>query len=163
VGARRRRSAARTPPDIAGRARGPDGEFPPARQPGSIRASRLRPGRQVATLRGGPGSTPAQNAARSRRARLIARIDEVFPVRGPDCGTERRIVAFLTDPVTAAGVRGHLGLPASAPPLTPARSPPRGESARDADPLLDLDQTAAFDPSEPDPTPDLDFDQTRSA
>jgi len=108
-------------------------------------------------------ATPARNAARSRWARLIARIYEVLPLSCPDCGAEMRILAFLSDPFAVVGILGHLGHPARAPPLTPARSPPRGESACDADPLLDLDQTPAFDPTEPDPIADFDFDQTRSA
>ncbi|MQA92859.1 MAG: hypothetical protein GEU90_21990 [Gemmatimonas sp.] len=62
-----------------------------------------------------------------------------------------------------SGVLRHVGLPASAPPLTPARSPPPNEPAYDADPLLDLDQTPAFDPTDPEPIPDFDFDQTRGA
>jgi hypothetical protein len=71
-----------------------------------------------------------------------------------------RILAFLTDSFTVVGILRHLGLPATAPPLTPARSPPRDEPALDADPRLDLDQTPAFDPTDPDPIPDYDFDQT---
>jgi hypothetical protein len=71
-----------------------------------------------------------------------------------------RILAFLTDSFTVVGILRHLGLPATAPPLTPARSPPRDGPPCDADPLHDLDQTPAFDPTEPDPIPDYDFDQT---
>jgi hypothetical protein len=74
-----------------------------------------------------------------------------------------RILAFLTDSFTVVGILRHLGLPSTAPPLAPARSPPQRESALDADPLLDLDQTPAFDLTEPDPIPDFDFDQTRGA
>jgi hypothetical protein len=116
----------------------------------------------------GQPTTSAQTAASSRWARLIARIYEDFPLCCPDCGAEMRILAFLTDSFTVVGILRHpgsgpgqvLGLPSTAPPLTPARSPPRHESALDADPLLDLDQTPAFDPTEPDPIPDFDFDQT---
>ncbi len=93
---------------------------------------------------------------------LIARIYEVFPLSCPDCGAEMRILAFLTDPFTVGGILRHVGLPASPPPLTPARSPP-DEPAYDADPLLDLDQTPAFDPTEPEAIPDFDFDQTLGA
>jgi hypothetical protein len=48
--------------------------------------------------------------------------------------------------------------PHTAPPLTPARAPPQGDPAPGADPFLDLDQTPAFDPT--DPIPHFDFDQT---
>ncbi|MEX0891400.1 MAG: transposase, partial [Gemmatimonadota bacterium] len=41
---------------------------------------------------------PARRAARSRWARLIARIYEVSPLTCPNCGAEMRILAFLTDP-----------------------------------------------------------------
>ena len=37
-------------------------------------------------------------AARSRWAQLLARIYEVFPLRCPECGSDMRILAFLTDP-----------------------------------------------------------------
>jgi hypothetical protein len=107
--------------------------------------------------------TPARSAARSHWARLLARIYEVFPLICPDCGGEMRILAFLTDPFTVAGILRHLGLPTSAPPLTPARSPPPEDPTYDADPFLDLDQTPAFDPIDPDPIPDFDFDQTHGA
>jgi len=56
----------------------------------------------------------------------------------------------------------HLGLPATEPPLTPARSSPRDDSTLDAEPFLDLDQTPAFDPTEPDhPGPRLRSDLGR--
>jgi len=74
-----------------------------------------------------------------------------------------RILAFLPDPFPVAGILRHLGLPTSAPPLPPARSPPPEDLAYDADPFLDLDQTPAFDPTDPDPIPDFDFDQTHGA
>jgi hypothetical protein len=134
------------------------------------RVTALATGAVPDTLRQGrPGddepATPAQSAARSRWTRLIARIYEVFPLSCPDCGAEMRILAFLTEPFTITGILRHLELPATAPPLTPARSPPRGEMALelDADSLLDLDQTPAFDPTEPDPIPEFDFDQTWGA
>jgi hypothetical protein len=118
----------------------------------------------VTSRQGRPGddalATPEQSAARSRWARLLARIYEVSPLACADCGAEMRILAFLTDSFTVVGILRHLGLPATAPPLTPARSPPRDGPPCDADPLLDLDQTPAFDPAEPDPIPDYDFDQT---
>jgi hypothetical protein len=44
--------------------------------------------------------------------------------------------------LTLAGILRHLGLPHTAPPLTPAPPAPRRPGA---DPLLDLDQTPAFE------------------
>jgi hypothetical protein len=107
-------------------------------------------------------ATPEQIAARSRWARLISRIHEDFTLTCPHCGAGIRILAFLTDAFTVVGILRHLGLPHTAPPLTPARSPPRGDPASGADPFLAPDQTPAFDPTEPDPIPGFDFDQTRS-
>ena len=46
----------------------------------------------------------------------------------------------------------HLELPHRPPPLAPARSPPQSE--------LLLDQTSDFDLTDPEPVPDLDFDQS---
>jgi hypothetical protein len=66
----------------------------------------------------------------------------------------------LPRPQAEPSVWARTGLPATAPPLTPARSPPPEDPAYDADPLLDLDLTPAVDPTEPDPIPDYDFDQT---
>jgi hypothetical protein len=40
--------------------------------------------------------SPQRAAARSRWARLLARIYEVFPLTCPDCGTDMRILAFVT-------------------------------------------------------------------
>jgi hypothetical protein len=74
-----------------------------------------------------------------------------------------RILAFLTGPFTVSGILRHLGLPASPPPLTPARSPPPEEPADHADPLLAIDQTPAFEPTDPEPIPDFDFDQAFGA
>jgi hypothetical protein len=51
-------------------------------------------------------------------------------------------------------VRGRLSVFPPPRPADPARSPPRGEPALDADPLLDLDQTPAFDPTELDFIPE---------
>lgn len=50
-------------------------------------------------------------AARSRWARLLARIYEMFPLRCPECGAEMRILAFLTDPEPVDAILRHLDLP----------------------------------------------------
>lgn len=104
--------------------------------------------------------TPEQAAARSRWARLRARIYEVFPLRWPDCGAPMRTLAFLTDPEPVRAILRHLHLPATPPALSPARGPPQPDLGFDFEHTLDLDQTPAFDPSQPEPVPDLDFDQS---
>jgi len=52
--------------------------------------------------------TPRNVAARSRWARLLARIYEVFPLRCPGCGADMRILAFLTEPEPVQAILRHL-------------------------------------------------------
>ncbi len=59
-------------------------------------------------MRHSSGSS-AGAAPRSRWARLLARIFEVFPLRCPDCGSEIRILAFLSDPDPTDAILRHLG------------------------------------------------------
>jgi len=103
---------------------------------------------------------PARSAARSRWARLIARIYEVSPLSCPGCGAEMRILAFLTDPAPVVAILRHLDLPTQPPALSPARGPPQPDLPLEGEPPLDLDQTPAFDPAEPEPLHDADFDQS---
>ena len=74
-----------------------------------------------------------------------------------------RILAFLTAAEPVDALLRHLGLPATPPPLSPARGPPQHDLAFDAEHGLDIDQTPAFDPAESEPGPDCDFDQSRGA
>ncbi|MGD8278860.1 MAG: hypothetical protein PVH00_12565 [Gemmatimonadota bacterium] len=99
--------------------------------------------------------TPRNAAARSRWAHLLTRIQEVFPLRCPDCGADLRILAFLTEPGPVQAVLRHLGLPAAPPPLSPTSGPPQPDLGFDPEPDLDLDATPPFDPSEPEPVPDF--------
>jgi hypothetical protein len=115
-------------------------------------------------------ATRTGDAARSRWARLLARIYEVFPLRCPDCGSDMRILAFLTEPDPTKAILRCLDLPHTPPRLSPARGPPQPAFDLDPDPVApvedhlpadDFDQTPAFDPVDPEPLPDLDLDQTR--
>ena len=108
-------------------------------------------------------ASPQRTAAGSRWARLLARIYEVFPLLCPHCGAEMPILAFITAAEPIDAILRHLGLPATPPPLSPARGPPRHHLGFDADPGLDIDQTPAFDPTKAEPAPDFDFDQSRGA
>ncbi len=129
------------------------------------------PGREAASSHGDRAPTLTGAAARSRWAQLLARIYEVFPLRCPECGAEMRILAFLTDPGPTGAILRHLDLPHTPPRLAPARGPPQAALELDADPVApadplpadDFDQTPAFDPTEPEPVPDLELDQTRGA
>jgi len=105
----------------------------------------------------------------SKWAVLLARIYETFPLICPSCGTALTFIAFLTDPLPIGQILAHIGEPISPPLLHPARGPPQTEfdlgdpeakevalgSAPD-----DLDQTPDFDPADPEPIPDHDFDQS---
>ena len=62
-----------------------------------------------------------------------------------------RILDFLTDPEPVRTILRHLDLPATPPALSPARSPPQPDLGLDLEHTLDLDQTPAFDPTEPEP------------
>jgi hypothetical protein len=61
--------------------------------------------------------------ARRRWAELLRRIFEVDPLACPRCGTEMRIVAFITEPTTIDRILEHLRR--SAPTRPRQRAPPR--------------------------------------
>ena len=65
-------------------------------------------------------------------------------------------LAFLTAHEPVHALLRHLGLPATPPPLSPARGPPQPDLGSDPEPDLEFDQTPAFDPAEPEPVPDFD-------
>jgi hypothetical protein len=110
-----------------------------------------------------PAPEPA-SPARIRWAVLLERIYDVLPLLCPVCGAAMKILAFafgelgfasvLTDPPGVSSILLHLDLPHKPPPLSPARGPPQ-------DDLLTglLDQTPTFEPAEPQPVPDFEFDQ----
>ena len=83
---------------------------------------------------------------------LIARIYETFPLACPQCGTEMRIVAFITETASVTRLLEHIGEPAKPPRLSPARGPPAGEET--------FDQTPVFGPVTPASAPEFEFDQT---
>ncbi len=58
---------------------------------------------------------------------LIARIYEALPLLCPRCGQPMKIIAFITEPETVAGILEHLGQPSEPPPIAPARGPPQEE------------------------------------
>jgi hypothetical protein len=66
---------------------------------------------------------------------------------------------FLTDPGSVQAILRHLDLPSHPPDLSPARGPPQAAFDFDPEPPLDLDQTPPFDPADPEPVPEIDFDQ----
>lgn len=119
-----------------------------------------------------PQTPPTGRSRPSPWAALLARIYEVFPLICPACGTPLTFISFLTDPEPITRILAHIGEPTSPPLLHTARGPPQTqfdmglvvveaeEVAQESLPG-DLDQTPEFDPAEPEPAPDDDFDQTR--
>jgi len=103
------------------------------------------------SVAGSQGGAPGHRRS-SRWASLIARIYDVLPLVCPSCGASMSIIAFVTDPVPVRSILTYLDLPSRPPPLSPARAPPQG--------LLEFDQTAGFDPTEPEPIPEFEFDQS---
>jgi len=123
----------------------------------AIGRPQLTPPPPAEPQRAPPDPEPARRAspARIRWAVLLARIYEVLPLLCPACGGQMSILAFLTDPPVVSAILLHLDLPHRPPPLSPARGPPQGDFL--------LDQTAAFDPADPDPDPGVKFDQSLPA
>jgi hypothetical protein len=120
-----------------------------------------------------PPQPPDTTSARpSRWAALLARIYEVFPLICPTCQEPLTFIAFLTDPEPITRILAHIGEPTSPPLVHPARGPPQTELAMaphggKAEEVAqesfpdNLDQTSNFDPAEPEPIPEDDFDQSR--
>ena len=59
--------------------------------------------------------------ARMGWARLLKRVFEFDLEHCPQCGGEFRIIAALEEPALIVRILTHLGLPARAPPRSPAR------------------------------------------
>ena len=95
----------------------------------------------------------------------------MFPLICPTCQEPLTFIAFLTEPEPITQILAHIGEPTSPPLLHPARGPPQTELAMgpgsgQADEAAqesfpdDLDQSSEFDPVEPEPIPEDDFDQS---
>jgi hypothetical protein len=90
-------------------------------------------------------------ASRYRWAVLIARIYEVGPLVCPHCGTQMASIAFVTEPAQVSRVLDHIGEPARAPPVAPARVRGGWEDAQ---------QGMLADPEDwAQPRPEYNFDQ----
>ena len=96
------------------------------------------------------GEEHRRSSARYLWAMLIAQIYEVFPLVCTHCGTEMRIIAFVTDTASVTRILQHIGEPTRPPVLSPARGPPAG---------VTFDQSPVFDPVAPAPAPAFEFDQ----
>ena len=96
-------------------------------------------------------ATPGRRTS-SRWAALIARIYDVLPLVCPSCGASMRIIAFITVPVPVRSILTYLDLPSRPPLLSPARAPPQTD--------FGFDQSFGFDPADPEPVPEYEFDQS---
>ena len=68
-----------------------------------------------------PAQHPERSPARYLWALLLARIDEILPLRCALCGGEIRIIAFLTEAPAHHCLLTSLGEPSTPPEVTPAR------------------------------------------
>jgi hypothetical protein len=103
---------------------------------------------------------PHRSPARYLWAMLLARIYEVFPLTCPQCGTQMRIVAFITEAAPVKRILSHIGEPALPPPIAPARGPPSWEEADSGNIILDEERFAGDPLAQPEP--DYEFDQRLS-
>ena len=62
------------------------------------------------------------------------------------------IIAFVTDPVPVRSILTYLDLSSRPPLLSPARAPPQTD--------FGFDQSSGLDPTDPEPIPELEFDQS---
>jgi hypothetical protein len=90
--------------------------------------------------------------ARYLWAMLLARLFEALPLVCPNCGANRRIIAFITEAAPVEQILLALGEPPRPPPISPARGPPAWDEA--PEPASDWDLVA-----QPEPELKLEFDQ----
>jgi hypothetical protein len=91
---------------------------------------------------------------------LLARIYEAFPLTCPQCGTQMRIVAFITEATPVQRILEHIGEPATAPRIAPARGPPSWEEKDSGTSFLDEERFTGDPLAQPEP--EYEFDQRLS-
>jgi hypothetical protein len=92
-----------------------------------------------------PPETPFRSPARYLWAMLLARLYEAFPLTCPQCGTQLRLVAFITAAAPVQRLRDPIGEPAAPPRIAPARGPPSWEED-DGGAILVDDRHVSADP-----------------
>jgi hypothetical protein len=98
-----------------------------------------------------PDSRPAREGRpdpRPRRlqwAALLHRVFEIDALRCPRCGSTLRLIAAIEDPAIARRILACVGLPARAPPVTPASSHTSSGQDSEFDERWDFDQTPPDD------------------
>jgi len=104
-----------------------------------------------------PTETPHRSPARYLWAMLLARIYEVLPLTCPQCGTEMRIVAFITEAVPVPRILRHIGEPPTPPRIAPARGPPSWEEEESGTIFPDEERFTRDPLGQPEPA--YEFDQ----
>jgi hypothetical protein len=99
---------------------------------------------------------PQRSPARYLWAMLLARIYEAFPLTCPQCGTEMRIVAFITEAAPVQRILSHIGEPPTPPRIAPARGPPSWEEDDSGTIILDEERFVANPLVQPEPEYELD-------
>jgi NodT family efflux transporter outer membrane factor (OMF) lipoprotein len=102
------------------------------------------------------GEAPQRAPARYLWAMLPARIYEAFPLTCPKCGSEMRVLAFITEAAPVQRILRHIGEPATPPPIAPARGPPSWEEADSGTIILDEERFAGDPLAQPEPECELD-------
>ena len=74
-------------------------------------------------------TAPASAPERMSWACLLKRVFDIDIERCPRCGGRLKIIAAIVDPQVIIQILTHLGLPARAPPRTPARPFPLFQAA----------------------------------
>jgi hypothetical protein len=95
----------------------------------------------------------ARGVSASLWAMLLARIYEVFPLICPYCGSELRILTFITDSNSISTILTHLGLPAQPPRIARAHDPPWEIPADDFNQEFSDPQALSQEP------PEFEYDQ----
>jgi len=103
-----------------------------------------------------PVETPHRSPARYLWAMLLARLYEVFPLTCPKCGTEMRIIAFVTEAAPVQRILSHIGEPALPPRIAPARGPPLWEEEDSGAIVLDEERFTGDPLAQPEPEYELD-------
>ena len=71
-----------------------------------------------------PRTGPPRNTAGQSTSRCLARREITSAVECPNCGSDIRLIAFITEPGPIRKILTHLGEPLEPPPVSPARGPP---------------------------------------
>nr|WP_245232811.1 transposase [Thiorhodococcus minor] len=85
-----------------------------------------------------------RSPARYLWAMLLARLFESLPLVCPNCGADRRLIAFITEAAPIERMLTHIGEPPRPPPIAPARGPPIWDDA--PEPVPDWDDIAQPEP-----------------